>query len=226
MGLEIGSSAGSRHEPPKREILYSPSPCPSPRYNLVRKCPSARTVSPVTWPFAAEQRKTVRLATSSGCVSRHVAADRLRGREPGESALAAFGRFVLEPRGVFASEDADPAEATRQLGAITRVITESPALLAREREIFTRYTHALAKLLADETDADPDRLEPYVAAHAMIGVHRSAIDFIRLRTLAVRSTPLGWWSTGPRCGLTDDSSPPCWSVRRIPTHGRLTPCGN
>ena len=32
--------------------------------------------------------------------------------------------------------------------------------------------------------------------------------------------------TGPRCGLTDDSSAPCWSVRRIPTHGRLTPCGN
>ena len=29
---------------------------------------------------------------------------------------------------------------------------------------------------------------------------------------------LGW--------LTDDSCALCWSVRRIPTHGRLTPCGN
>jgi AcrR family transcriptional regulator len=115
--------------------------------------------------------------------------DAVRGREPGESALGAFGRFVLEPRGVFASEDADPADATRQLRAITRVITESPALLAREREIFTRYTQALAKLLADETDADPDSLEPYVAAHAMIGVHRSAIDYVRLRTLAGARVP-------------------------------------
>jgi hypothetical protein len=43
---------------------------------------------------------------------------------------------------------------------------------------------------------------------------------------SVRSIRLAWWSTGPRCGLTDDFSAPCWSVRRIPTHGRLTPCGN
>ena len=43
---------------------------------------------------------------------------------------------------------------------------------------------------------------------------------------SVRSIRLAWWSTCPRCALTDDSSPPCWSVRRIPTHGRLTPCGN
>ena len=34
-----------------------------------------------------------------------------------------------------------------------------------------------------------------------------------------------WWSGGLR-GLTDDFCAPCWSVRRIPTHGRLTPCGN
>src|SRR5919112_1377961 len=43
---------------------------------------------------------------------------------------------------------------------------------------------------------------------------------------SVRSICLAWWSTGPRCGLTDDFSAPCWSVRRRPTHGRLTPCGN
>jgi hypothetical protein len=30
----------------------------------------------------------------------------------------------------------------------------------------------------------------------------------------------------PSVGLTDDLCAPCWSVRRIPTHGRLTPCGN
>jgi hypothetical protein len=33
-------------------------------------------------------------------------------------------------------------------------------------------------------------------------------------------------SLGQPSGLTDEFSAPCWSVRRIPTHGRLTPCGN
>ena len=48
----------------------------------------------------------------------------------------------------------------------------------------------------------------------------------RRRFPSVRSIRLARWSTGPRCGLTDEFSAPCWSVRRIPTHGRLTPCGN
>lgn len=106
------------------------------------------------------------------------------GRERGESALSAFARFVLMPRGVFAIEDADPAEAIRQLRDITRVVTDSPALLAREREIFARYAAALAQLLADETGADSDSLEPWVAAHAMMAVHRASIDYVRRQTLA------------------------------------------
>jgi AcrR family transcriptional regulator len=106
------------------------------------------------------------------------------GRERGESALSAFARFVLEPRGLFAMEDVDPAEATRQLQEITRVVTDSPALLAREREIFARYATSLARLLAAETGADSDSLEPWVAAHAMMGVHRASIDYVRHRTLA------------------------------------------
>jgi hypothetical protein len=48
----------------------------------------------------------------------------------------------------------------------------------------------------------------------------------RHRFLSVWSICLASWSAGPRCGLTDDLSAPCWSVRRKPTHGRLTPCGN
>jgi AcrR family transcriptional regulator len=106
------------------------------------------------------------------------------GRERGESALSAFARFLLKPRGLFAIEDTDPAEATRQLQEITRVVTDSPALLAREREIFARYATSLARLLAAETDADSDSLEPWVAAHAMMGVHRASIDYVRHRTLA------------------------------------------
>jgi hypothetical protein len=43
----------------------------------------------------------------------------------------------------------------------------------------------------------------------------------------VRGIRLAWWSTGPGCGPTDDSSAPCWSVYgEDRLTGRLTPCGN
>src|SRR5215469_11447845 len=45
--------------------------------------------------------------------------------------------------------------------------------------------------------------------------------------LEVRGICLAWWSTGRRCGTTDDSSVPCWSVyAEDRLTGRLTPCGN
>src|SRR3954466_8282396 len=61
----------------------------------------------------------------------------IRDRAPGETVLAAFRRFLLQPQGVFAIEGSD--EATRQLRTVTRVITDSPALLARERQVLARY---------------------------------------------------------------------------------------
>ena len=64
---------------------------------------------------------------------------------------------------------------------MTRVITDSPALLARERQVLARYTDALAALLAEETGADPGDVEPWVAAHALLGVHRSLIEYMRRR---------------------------------------------
>src|SRR5215208_8194538 len=76
----------------------------------------------------------------------------IREREPGESALAAFQRFMLQPRGLLGSHD---PEAIARLAATTRVITESPALLAREQRIFAGYTESLAALLAEETGAKP-----------------------------------------------------------------------
>ena len=60
----------------------------------------------------------------------------MREREPGESALAAFRRFLMSRGGVLQMEDAGgDREATRQLRMVTRVITDSPALLARERQV-------------------------------------------------------------------------------------------
>jgi AcrR family transcriptional regulator len=108
----------------------------------------------------------------------------IREREPGETVLAAFGRFVLQPGGIFAVKEAgDAREATRRLATITRVITESPALLARERQVYARYTDALAALVARETGAGSNDIQPWVAAHALIGVHRALIDHVRRRVL-------------------------------------------
>jgi AcrR family transcriptional regulator len=109
----------------------------------------------------------------------------LRDRAPGESALAAFRRFVLTPRGLI--DEDDPA-AREQLLGITRMITSSPALVAREQQVFLAFTDSLARLLAGETGAGPDDIEPWVAANAMMGVHRALVRLSRERVLAGATT--------------------------------------
>jgi AcrR family transcriptional regulator len=104
--------------------------------------------------------------------------DTIRERAPGETALAAFGRFVLAQRGLLGATE---PEAREQLAALTRMITESPALLAREQQVFEGYTASLAALLAAETGAKPGDMEPWVAANAMMGAHRALVDHARRR---------------------------------------------
>jgi AcrR family transcriptional regulator len=101
----------------------------------------------------------------------------VRDRDLGESVLAAFGRFLLVQRGLLAS--ADPA-AREHLTAVTRMIVESPALLARERQVFAAYTASLATLIAAEPGSGSD-VEAWVAAAAMIGAHRGLVDHARRR---------------------------------------------
>ncbi|HSD02905.1 MAG TPA: TetR family transcriptional regulator, partial [Gaiellales bacterium] len=101
----------------------------------------------------------------------------VRDRAPGESVLAAFGRFLLVQRGLLASDD--PAAGER-LTAITRMIISSPALLAREREVFADYTASLAALIAAEPGS-PSEVEAWVAANAMIGAHRARVAHARRR---------------------------------------------
>jgi AcrR family transcriptional regulator len=110
----------------------------------------------------------------------------IRDRPAGESILAAFSRFVLLPRGLLAETD---RESAARLVAISRVISESPALLARERQIYARYTDSLAELIAGETGADRGDAEPWVVANALIGVHRALIEFVRRRVLNGRRSP-------------------------------------
>ena len=104
----------------------------------------------------------------------------IRERAPGEPALAAFRRFLLAQRGLLGKRD---QEARRQLTALTRMIAESPALQAREQQIFAGYTASLAALLADETAAHPADLRPWVAANAMMGVHRALVHHARRRVI-------------------------------------------
>jgi AcrR family transcriptional regulator len=105
----------------------------------------------------------------------------VRERGSGMSIVGAFRDFVMRSRGALQEEG---EEATRQLRAVNRVITESPALQSREREIFARYTESLTELIAKETGSVPGAVEPRVVASALIDVHRTLIGFVRERTLA------------------------------------------
>jgi AcrR family transcriptional regulator len=109
----------------------------------------------------------------------------VRDRPPGESILAAVHGFLAAPRGVFTMQaPGGDEEATEQLLTVTRVITESPALLARERQVFAKYAEALSALIAEETGARRGAIEPQVVANTLLGVHRALIDYVRARALA------------------------------------------
>jgi AcrR family transcriptional regulator len=103
----------------------------------------------------------------------------VRQRPASESPLRAFVRFILDR-----SDRAASGEGRRRVAELTRLVSESPSLMARERQVVAKYTHALAELLADETGASPDDIEPRMAAEAMMGFHRSLIDFARRRAVS------------------------------------------
>jgi AcrR family transcriptional regulator len=105
----------------------------------------------------------------------------VRDRAEGESITAAFAHFISTPRGMLASRDPKEVE---ELAGISRMIAASPALLARERQIFDAYTDSLAGLIAEETGAAPDSTEPWVVANALLGIHRASVDHARRRIAA------------------------------------------
>jgi AcrR family transcriptional regulator len=112
--------------------------------------------------------------------------DAIGSRGPDETALMAFGRFVLQPRGLLAATD---PESVERLASITRVIEGSPALLAREQQIFSRFTDSLAALLAAERGVQGDAIEPWVLANALMGVHRALVSYTRGRIVAGTRNP-------------------------------------
>jgi AcrR family transcriptional regulator len=107
----------------------------------------------------------------------------IRERPRGQSILAAFAAFLLDQRGVLAmNAPGGDREATSQVQTITRVITESPALLARERQVFDQYARHLATLIAEDTGAND--VTSQVVANTLLGLHRALIDHVRGLALA------------------------------------------
>ncbi len=105
----------------------------------------------------------------------------LRDRPRDESIAQAFGRFVLRPRGFLAS---DEPEATEGMRTAARVLTSSPALQARQREILDRYTSTLAAFVAAEQGMASDDVESWVIANALIGLHGALISYGHRQALA------------------------------------------
>jgi AcrR family transcriptional regulator len=109
-------------------------------------------------------------------------AERLRAavadRPPGEPVVEAYRRHLLETDGgLLAEVAAGDAAALDRLRTVNRVIADSPALLARERQALAEAADALAALLGGD-------LRAQVAATALVGVQRALIDLTRRRVLA------------------------------------------
>jgi AcrR family transcriptional regulator len=102
----------------------------------------------------------------------------IRDREAGVPVLDAFWQWMLRQRGLL---DEEPVSET--MASMARVISESAALRAREQQVFERYTESLADLLASDTGAGHGAVEPWVAANAVMGLHRALVIYARARVL-------------------------------------------
>jgi AcrR family transcriptional regulator len=103
----------------------------------------------------------------------------VRRRPAGESVSAAAGSFVVGAVALLGSP-----EAAEGVARMARVVCGSRTLQTREREILGAFTDDLAELIREETGAPPDRLDPWLAAHAVIGLYGALLDLARDRVLA------------------------------------------
>ncbi|WP_067827977.1 TetR/AcrR family transcriptional regulator [Nocardia inohanensis] len=109
-------------------------------------------------------------------------AQTVRERGAGESALAALRRAYLR-----AAADRDAIIAGFSGPEFARLLTGSPALVARLREFHEERERLLAETLAAETDAAPDDLTPRIAATLLAGLHRALFEETLRRTVAGES---------------------------------------
>jgi AcrR family transcriptional regulator len=108
----------------------------------------------------------------------------IRDRATGVPVLEAFWQWMLRPHGLL-----DEQPVPQGLAPMARVIEESAALRAREQQVFERYTVSLADLIAKETGAERSAIEPWVAANALMGLHRALVHYARSRVLGGARNP-------------------------------------
>src|SRR6266446_7670303 len=103
----------------------------------------------------------------------------VRSRPKGEPAVKAFRRRLLSGADRLATkQSADAILKAAQL------VSGSPSLVAREREIVERFTARLAEVLAQETEVDAEDIEPLTVASALMATHRALVRHVRRRVLA------------------------------------------
>lgn len=105
--------------------------------------------------------------------------DAVRRRPTGESVAAAAGSFIVGAVALLGTP-----EAASGVAQMARVIRGSRTLQVREREILGELTEALAGLVAEETGAPPHAVEPWLAAHAVLGLYAALLELARNRVLA------------------------------------------
>jgi len=105
----------------------------------------------------------------------------VRSRPKGDSAVKAFRRRLLV--GADRLESKPTAEAILKAA---QLVSASPSLVARERALVERFTARLAQLLAQETGADAEDVEPLTVASALMATHRALVGYVRRRVLAGR----------------------------------------
>jgi AcrR family transcriptional regulator len=110
--------------------------------------------------------------------------DAVRRRPSGESVAAAAGSFVVGAVSLLGSP-----EAASGIAQMAQVIRGSRTLQVREREILGELTNALAELIAEETSARAGQVEPWLAAHAVLGLYASLLELARDRVLAGMGGP-------------------------------------
>jgi hypothetical protein len=74
-------------------------------------------------------------------------------------------------------------EAGEGVARMARVIRGSRVLQVREREILGELTDSLAALITEETGARHGRVEPWLAAHAVLGLYASLLELARDQVL-------------------------------------------
>ena len=104
--------------------------------------------------------------------------DAVRRRPAGESVSAAAGSFVVSAMSMLGAP-----EAAAGVARMARIVRGSRVLQVREREILGELTDSLAALIAEETGARHGRVEPWLAAHAVLGLYASLLELARDQVL-------------------------------------------